>query len=67
MFNITANRNIQCYKTTNVKASIFTTHIMWIVFLCVFPPLVSETQSEEQTVCREASQNDGLCLSFLHI
>lgn len=36
IFNITAKRNIQGYKITNVKANIITTNIIWIVFFCLF-------------------------------
>ena len=61
MFTITVNRNIQCYKTTNVKANIFTTNIIWIVF---FPSVYLWSLGAKKTVCREVSQSDGLCLFF---
>lgn len=54
MFNITAIRNIQCYKTTNMKANIFTANI-WKVF-CVSPSSLKESEQGADSMYRKISK-----------
>lgn len=63
LFNITANRNIQGHKITNVKANIITTDIIWIVFFfCLFVSPSGFRLRATKTVCK------AVCVSsFWHV